>query len=219
MKTNDGRLVVIAGASRCGKTTHVSERVADACRVWAWDPEDQWSQLPGYVRVTNRGELLKLMHTSGPQKVAFCCGGSLSKAFDFWAGCVQYAGRYVAPVVAIAEELADVTSASKAPGNWGVLLRRGLKRGTSIYAISQRWAEADKTALGNASEFVIFRQNTGDDAKYMSRKTRVPLAEIDALHPLEYVKYDTHSFEIQRGTVNFAKKIPDRKAVIRRKTP
>lgn len=206
MKTEDGRLVVIAGASRSGKTAYTRRQVEPAPRSFAWDPEDQWSALPGWRRVTNRKDLLRWSHHPGPLKIAYVAGGKLADEFAFWAGCVQYAGRYVGPLVAVAEELADVTSPAKAPGNWGVLLRRGLKRGITIFAISQRWAEADKTAMGNASEFVIFRQATGPDARYMARYTRVPEAEIDALPPLHFVRYDAASFEISRGCLEFAKK-------------
>lgn len=198
MKTQDGRLYVIAGASRSGKTWWTSKAIKKSRRVFAWDPEDQWAQLPGWRKVTTRAALLEAMQRPGAQRVAFVAGGDLKGAFDFFCGCVFYAGRYVAPLDCIGEELADVTTPSKAPGNWGILLRRGLKRGISIYAISQRWAEADKTAIGNASEYVCFSMG-GDDIEYMARKTRIPAAELEALKPLEFVKIDRLTKEIERG--------------------
>lgn len=203
MKTQDGRLIVVAGASRSGKTAWVRKSVAKHRRVFAWDPEEQWAELPGWKRVTTRQELLAAAQRPGPQKVAFVAGGKLAEAFDFWAAAVQFAGRYVGPLTAIAEELADVTTPAKAPGNWGILLRRGLKRGITIYAISQRWAEADKTAMGNASEYVIFRQATGPDAAYMARYTRVPVEEINGLVPLQFVGYDAGAQKITRGQLRF----------------
>lgn len=203
MKTTDGRLWVIAGASRSGKTAYVKKRVAKAARAFAWDPEAQWCELPGWRKVTTRAELLAATQAKGPCKIAYVAGGKLADEFGFWAGCIMYAGRYVGPLVAIAEELADVTTPAKAPGNWGILLRRGLKRGITIYAISQRWAEADKTAMGNASAFVIFRQATGPDAAYMARYTRVPAAEIDALPALSYVEYDATAQKITRARLRF----------------
>lgn len=202
MNTADGRLVVVAGASRSGKTAFVAAEVADRPRVIAWDPEDQWSRLPGWHRVSSRAELLALAQQPGPIRAGFVVGGDLADAFDFWAGAVMYAGRYVEPVTAIAEELADVTTPSKAPGKWGILLRRGLKRGISIYAISQRWSEADKTAVGNASEFACFRMASGDDVAYLSRKTRIDRAELDALVPLEFVRFDVTG-GLYRGRVSF----------------
>lgn len=206
MKTQDGRLYVIAGASRSGKTAWTRKQVGKAARAWAWDPEAQWCELPGWRKVTSRKELAALATKPGPQRVAFVAGGDLKDAFDFWAAAVMYAGRHVEPLHAIAEELADVTTPSKAPGAWGILLRRGLKRGISLWCISQRWSEADKTAVGNASDFVIFRQSSGDDVRYLARKTRVQEAEINDLVPLQFVHLDALTGEIQRGKLTFPRR-------------
>lgn len=203
MKTVDGRLYVVSGASRSGKTAWVKKQVARLQRVWAWDPEAQWCELRGWVKVTSRAELLELAKRGGPQKVAFVAGGDLKEAFDFWAACVMYAGRYLGRLAAVAEELADVTTPSKAADNWGILIRRGLKRGISLFCISQRWSEADKTAFGNASDFVIFRNSSGDDARYLARKTRVPEAQINALVPLQYVQMDALTGNISGGKLRF----------------
>lgn len=203
MKTQDGRLYVIGGASRSGKTAWTRKATAKARRVFAWDPEAQWCELPGWAKATTRAQLLAAVQRPGPQRIAYVAGGKLAEEFDFWAGCVMYAGRYVAPLDAIAEELADVTTPSKAPGNWGILLRRGLKRGISLWCISQRWSEADKTAVGNASDFVVFRQSSGDDVAYLSRKTRIPLEQINGLAPLEFVHMDALTGAIKAGRLRF----------------
>jgi hypothetical protein len=83
------------------------------------------------------------------------------------------------------------------------LLRRGLKRGITIYAISQRWAEADKTAVGNASEFVLFRQSSGDDIRYLNRKTRVSESDLAGLQQFEFIKVDAVTGETTRGKLKF----------------
>lgn len=203
MKTEDGRLYVISGASRSGKTAWAKRKAARAKRVWAWDPEAQWCELPGWVKVTDRARLMELAQKPGPQRIAFVAGGDLKDAFDYWAACVFYAGRYVGPVDAVAEELADVTTPSKAPGKWGILLRRGLKRGINLYCISQRWSEADKTAFGNASDFVIFRNSSADDVRYIARKTQIPEGDIKALVPLQYVHMDALTGKISPGKLRF----------------
>lgn len=202
MKTNDGRLYVIAGASRSGKTAWTKRAVSKRRRIFAYDPEAQWCELPGWRKVTTRAELLEAMQRPGPARVAYVPGGDIKKEFDFWCGCVFYSTRYVEPTDAIAEELADVSTPAKAPGNWGILLRRGLKRGGNIYAISQRWSEADKTAVGNASMYVCFSMG-GDDIIYMARKTRIPETELEALKPLEFVTIDRLTKEIARGKLTF----------------
>jgi hypothetical protein len=136
-------------------------------------------------------------------KLAYVAGGDLKEEFNFFAGCAMYAGRYVEGLDVIAEELADVTTPSKAPGNWGILLRRGLKRGITIWAISQRWSEADKTAVGNASDFVCFRQSSADDVRYLARKTRIEEAEINGLVPLQFAHLDALTGNIKRGKLRF----------------
>ena len=196
-----GRLIVVSGASQCGKTTKVMQLIRNEKRVIAWDIEDQFSKMPGFQRVTSKAELLRLAQMPGAYKLAYVVGGDLKAGFDYWAGCVNYAGRYVGGLTCVAEELADVTTPSKAPGNWGILLRRGLKRDINIIAISQRWAEADKTAMGNASEFIMFRTSTADDSKYLASKTRVEQSEIDGLKPFEFLRYDAVTREKTRGKV------------------
>ena len=202
MKTQDGRLIVLAGASRSGKTAYTVKAVRDEKRVIAWDPEDQWARLRGWRRLSNKRELLDAIQTKGGAKLAYVAGGDLKDEFDFFAQAAMYWGRDMGPAVVIAEELADVTTQAKAPGYWGILLRRGLKRGITIYAISQRWSEADKTAMGNASEFVLFRMSSGDDIRYLNRKTRVPVSELENLQPLEYVRL-TVTGEFERGKLKF----------------
>lgn len=203
MKTVDGRLYVIGGASRSGKTAWAKQQTAKLPRVLAWDVEDQWGQLPGWKRITNREELLREATNPGRFKLAFVSGGKLTDAFDFWASLAMYVGRYCDPLAVIAEELADVTNVNKAPGAWGLLLRRGLKRNITIFALSQRWSEADKTAVGNATDFVLFRQSSADDVRYLSRKTRVPEEEINGLEPLQFVHFNALTGTFERGKLKF----------------
>lgn len=203
MKTQDGRLYVIAGASRSGKTAWTRKATGKARRVFAWDPEAQWCELPGWRKVTTRAQLLAAAQAAGPQRVAYVAGGDIKAEFDFFCGAAYYAGRYIEPANVVAEELADVTTPSKAPGNWGILLRRGLKRGISLYCISQRWSEADKTAVGNASDFVVFRQSSGDDIRYLARKTRIAESEISGLPQFQYVHMDAITGAIQRAKLKF----------------
>jgi hypothetical protein len=202
VKTDDGRLYVISGASRSGKTAWTRREVGKAPRVWAWDPEDQWAQLPGWTKVTTRAQLLAAVKRPGPQRIAYVAGGKLADEFNFWAACVMYAGRYVAPLKAIAEELADVTTPSKAPGNWGILLRRGLKRGIWLFCISQRWSEADKTAVGNATDFVVFRASSGDDEAYLCRKAKLTLDQYPQ-QPLCFIHKDALTGVVKAGKLKF----------------
>lgn len=202
MKADDGRLIVVGGKSRQGKTVFTSREVKPFKRSIAWDPEDQWSALPGWRRITRQQDLLAAIDKPGNAKLAYVPGGDLKAQFDFWAGCAFYWGRYHGACAAIAEEVADVTTPSKAPGNWGILLRRGLKRGITIYAISQRWAEADKTALGNASEFVVFAMLPMDQ-EYMGKRTGLPVEALATLKPLEYIRLDVATGYKKHAKITF----------------
>lgn len=202
MKTEDGRLYVIGGASRSGKTAWTVRQVKTARRAMAWDPEAQWCELPGWRKVSTRADLMKWAQHAGAMKVAFVPGVDLKADFDFWCDAVMFAGRYRGPLAAIAEELADVTTPSKAPGAWGILLRRGLKRGITIFAISQRWAEADKTAIGNASAYVCFAMR-GDDVAYMARKTRIPEGDLSKLQALEWIEVNAYGNRTGGGRLRF----------------
>lgn len=202
MKTSDGKLFVISGASRCGKSTKVARMVRSSRRAIAWDPEAQWCELPGWRKVTTRRQLLAAVQARGHMRIAYVSAGDLKADFDYCCRCAYFAGRYIEPIDFVGEELADVTTTSKAPPGWGILVRRGLKRGINIYAISQRWAEADKTAMGNASVYVIFASR-GEDVNYIARKTMLPVTELAELRALEYIVFDPVTKEKRKEKLTF----------------
>lgn len=206
LKTADGRLEVISGSSRCGKTAYAATVAGTAPRAIAWDPEEQWASLPGWQKITSRADLARAADRPGPGRYAYVCPpGPMATHFDWTMRCAWHSGNKHGPLWVIAEELADVTTPGKAPGYWGIIVRRGMKRGISLLAISQRWAEADKTAFGNASRIVMFCQSSADDERYLERKTRVPAAVIAALKPFHYVSYDTGSKQYTPGKLPFAR--------------
>ena len=188
----DGSLVCISGASRSGKTARVIQLTRDDARCVAWDPEDQLWADAKMRRVDSVGALLGAMAKAGrgPLRVALVPAVVSAEAHSAWSASVLWWSRECGPCSAIAEELADVSSPGKASAGWGQLVRRGLKRGAAIYAISQRWAEADKTVVGNAGRFLIFRQSTRQDVAYMASRVDVPADVIAGLGRLEYVDYD-----------------------------
>lgn len=189
LKTVDGRLVIVSGASRSGKTVKTAREVQPFDTVFVWDIEAQWCRLKGYKKITTRRELADVVTKGRPGKWAYVYeGDDLKGEFEYFARCVFYYGDRYGKCAVVAEELADVTTTAKAPPNWGKLIRRGLKRNISIFPISQRWAEADKTAIGNATEFLIFMSN-GEDVDYISRKTRIPIDQIEKLRKLEYLHF------------------------------
>jgi hypothetical protein len=62
--------------------------------------------------------------------------------------------------VLVVEELSDVTNPAKAPPAWGAICRKHRHAlGSTVYALTQRPAESDKTILGNAELIHAGRMN------------------------------------------------------------
>jgi hypothetical protein len=203
LATKDGRLYIIGGKSRSGKTAWTARQIRSVRRILAWDPEDQYSQLPGFRRITTGAQLKAAADNPNPGRYAFVPNGDLKKGFNLFCASAFHWGRFAGGGAVIAEELADVSSPGKAPKAWGILCRRGLKRSLDIYAISQRWAEADKTAFGNASEYIVFMLASQDDVAYIAKKSRIPIQDIETLERFEFIRLDTDTRAIRRDKLRF----------------
>lgn len=201
----DGKIIIFAGKTRSGKTARAMQLAREFSRAIVWDIEGQWSSMLGFVAVRSRRELIQAIKSgkSGKyKKLAYICpaAGDIKAEFAFWAACAFHFAN-LGPCAIVAEELADVTNPAKAPPDWGLLLRRVLKRGASVFCISQRWSEADKTAIGNASEIYCFQLPRRMDMEYMAREMDgVTLQALQQLRHLEYMHFDT-------ATKNFEKKL------------
>ena len=204
LKTADGRLFVVSGSSRCGKTTKVWRDSRGFATVFYWDIEAQFCKQQSIKKISNINELIDIVKKGIKGKFAYVpIKEDLKGQFEIVCACVMHYGSHFGQCAFVAEELADVTTTAKAPPSWGMLIRRGLKRSITIYAISQRWAEADKTALGNATDFYLFRMASGDDMRYMAQKTRVPVSRMEELKPLEYIHYNALTGETKGSKITF----------------
>ena len=100
----------------------------------------------------------------------------------------------------VVEELADVTSSSKAPQGWGDVLRKGRAIGLKIYGLTQRPAESDKTIIGNASLFHAGRQSRSADRKYMAAELNLSAEDL-LLDDGEYIEFSPAKMTYKRGKV------------------
>lgn len=199
----DGQLTIISGSSRCGKTEKTKRLVRGFQTVFVWDIEAQWHKLQGYRKVTDLAELKKSVQQGKRGKFAYVSKGNIKSEFELFCMCALFYGTHYGECAVVAEELADVTTTAKAGESWGMLCRRGLKRGISIFAISQRWAEADKTAFGNATDFYLFRMASQSDVEYIARKVMVPIERLTSLKPLDFIHYDALNHTAEGGKVAF----------------
>ena len=133
------------------------------------------------------------------------------KAAKTWVKSHYLAGKNS---VLIFEETADVTSPGKAPDEYGVILRRYLSYGVDIFAITQRPAESDKTAVGNASVIHVCRLQLARDRKSAANDSGVSLAEIDKLRAdqqageFDFINIDTGRGVWYSGVLKFVRNKP-----------
>ena len=111
-----------------------------------------------------------------------------------------------APGSLVVEELADVTSPGKAPEGWGELIRKGRHYGGSIYALTQRPAESDKTIAGNADIIHTGRLSFPRDRKTMAEYLDVPVSKITALPSLHWIERDMRTRELRTGVLTFSRR-------------
>jgi hypothetical protein len=99
----------------------------------------------------------------------------------------------------VAEEIADVTTPSKAANGWGTVLRRGRKRGVTIFPVTQRPAEADKTAFTQAAKIRTGRLDGEGDIARVAANMRVSPELVSQLGELEYLELDRRTGELIGG--------------------
>lgn len=175
----------ICGSSGSGKSVFVKNAIANDVRTIIFDPDDEYGELSGVVTCYSAAQMADLVkkHRTTPLRVRLVKEGvqafELCCALAFaWTNCTL-----------VCEEIADTTNAGKAPPNWGRVLRRGSrKRAIRIFAVTQRPAEADKTALTQATVVRTGLLGRDNDRKAMAAELDLPLAMIQKLAPLDYIE-------------------------------
>lgn len=198
----EGTLKVVAGRSRSGKTCYVKADIHDHQRILAWDIERDYEEMRGFVVARNKAELIAIMKKAGAGACRIAYQTKRKADFDFFCRAAM-AWVEVAPLTMIAEELADVTTPAKAPDGWGECVRKGMKRGLTMYAVSQRPAEADKTSIGNAKEIICFHLTRAADRKYMAAEMDLQPEQIAALETLQYIRFEVGSHHHTSGKIEF----------------
>lgn len=187
-RRREGQLFAVTGSTRSGKTLWTAQQIARARRVLVWDLLGEWSSRYRCERVTSLAALgARIAANNMPGRVAYWRPGMVDDFDTFcrlaWVWCRQ------APGVLVVEELSSVTQPGKAPLPWGDIVRMGLRYGLTIYAITQRPAESDKTTFGNATCIHAGRAAFPNDRAMLAKYLNCPVAEIAALQPLQFIEY------------------------------
>lgn len=208
-KLKSGKLYALIGRSRSGKTQKALELIKQIPCVLIWDVEQQYEVTH---RATSQKQLLELVQSLAGKKCVIGYTGPLSD-FNFFCKAAFWLVRrcYQLNVKSgvVFEETADVTNPSKAPEYYGILLRRALKYGPDLFAITQRPAESDKTSVGNASVVHLCALKLPSDKDYMARMTGLPLELINGLRSdqdngvFDFVTIDDNSHTYDMGKLTF----------------
>lgn len=189
----------VIGASGSGKSHYVKTILEKFNRAIIWDPDDEYSESKGVFTTSSASQLIAHIQSGDDVRVRFVPrsmdGKYLEQCFEFvslvafvWGDCVL-----------VAEEIADVTTPSKALNGWGTVLRRGRKRGVKVVAVSQRPAEADKTIFTQARIIRTGRLDGEGDIARVANNMRIPAALVGQLGKLEYFELDRNTGQLKAG--------------------
>lgn len=170
---------------------------ARAPRLLEWCPPTSDPPPPRARRVTDPRELAALLLKSpaAPVRVQFVYPDpELFQSFCRLAYAWCEAGAAAGQVsVLVIEEAANVTRQGKARDWWALLLRQGKHIGCELYALTQSPAEIDNTTRRNVNCWHIGRLSTHADRLRISRDAGLPLEQLEALKPLEFLEAFDHS--------------------------
>lgn len=191
----------VFGCSGSGKSYYVKSLVKRWNRALIWDPDDEYGDVPNIRTCTKASQVIELM-SAGYVRIRYVPQAmdtkTLEKCFEFlalaafiWTSCLF-----------VGEELADVTSPSKASNGWGTVLRRGRKRGVEVVGVSQRPAESDKTIFTQAKTIRCGRLDGEGDIARIASNMRVPAQMVSQLGDLQYLELDRPTGVLRAGYKN-----------------
>lgn len=201
MRIIEGILSVISGSSRNGKTVYVKRMVERFKRVMVWDVDGEYTS--GFVSVDSIGQLISLIKKQGMQSLNVSYRPKSLDEFDAFCAVAVAWGTDTGELACVVEETADISSAGKAQGNFRILIGRGMKRGISLFCVTQRPSESEKTSLGNAKKIVTFYMTRAKDRDYMATELVCESEDIEGLEPLHYLEKDVDKRKIVQGSITF----------------
>lgn len=203
-----GEMILACGASQSGKTYWVREQIKGAKRLMVWDCEAQYEDICTHV-CTNLADLMRIVKRN-PRVCKISYQATNLKDFEGFCrvaflfcdfGLEHFDNGEPMRTYIVAEEISDVTTPSKAPNGWGILLRRGLKRNAYIIGITQRPSESDKTIIGNCSQMHVCGMSRYNDMAYMAAELNVNVSEVQKIDrsKYQYIHKNMRTGEIKRG--------------------
>lgn len=220
----DGLLHYVTGSMGSGKTTWCKVQLQRARRLLAWDGKGiDWGPRDG-CRVIDLAELQRIVADRRMCRAKLRLSVRVEvtrKNFERFCTLAWIWGR-IEPGALMVDEIADVTTAAKAPSAWGEIARKGRAFGLNTYVTTQRPQECDKTAQGNAMVFHCGLMADAEDQAYVARRLlggMVSAADVAALGPLEYIERDVRTRTIKRGKTTFPRAMAAPRAPVATNAP
>lgn len=182
----DGKIYLVIGATRSGKTYWTEKQLKKYQRIIVWDIKHDLKEFKGFIRCTSLADLISYCasHKNKPLRITY--SGQIK---DFEMFCkLAYTWANDKACAIVVDELSDVTTISKAPPAWGHIIRKVLCTGSDVFAITQRPAEIDKTTVGNASIFHVHRMSRAKDRKYIADEMDIDVSQVNQLDDRDYIE-------------------------------
>jgi len=182
--TNKPRIEAYIGASGSGKGVSINARLRELApaRLLIWDPRDEYRK---HARAVSLQAAVKAVAASAGKPFALRVIHDGKSPPDAAFGLLCNLAFRARDVLLLAEELSDVTTASRAPPAWRQCITQGRHQGLHILGAAQRPALIDKTFLGNATYIRCFTLRYADDRMAMAKALDVPPETISALQTTE----------------------------------
>lgn len=184
---NEPKIEAYIGASGSGKGVSINRRLAELkpSRLLIWDPRNEYSKLaPKYESLPYLVGAFKHAK-AGPVRARYvfdpASGRKLEDDFAMVCRLAFTAGN----LVFLAEELSDVTTASRAPAAWKQVITQGRHQGMHVMGAAQRPALIDKTLLGNCTYIRCFNLRYRNDRRAMAEAMDVEEARVQALRTIK----------------------------------
>lgn len=191
---------VVVGQSGSGKSTWVKRKTKKARRLIVWDPHYEYS----VTRYRSMAAFVAAVRQAGPLQVGLSVDPT-PRNFERFCAAVELVISADRKTTVVVEELADVTTPAKAAPAWGRLARGARKFGGTIYAITQRPQEADKTIYTQAAFLWVGFLERPQDQKAMAERLAVSVDDVRAIQPGSYL-YKAPAQPATRHRITFPKK-------------
>lgn len=200
MSENRADITLVVGSTGSGKTLWLMARLRAmaARRVLVWDAMREYGS-PFGASTAWLVDVLNWVKVGDARLLAYHpnLARELERQFDVFCGIALM----MRGCVLVAEELSMVTKAGYSPARWREVITTGRHLGLSVIGTTQRPALVDKTIFSNATVIRVGRLNAAGDKKTMADALDLPLDELRALRPLDWIQKDMATGAVTRETL------------------